>query len=123
MVAAERTDVVSFSVGLSIGKENRFAANLTPVVIKGLNSSGELSVTKDTEGKDRPLGREKFYVPGSVLRVRVNPAHPLAWGLAEQADVMFSGSPTFRLPADAEAKGLERQSAVNPIVGRVNSRG
>jgi hypothetical protein len=65
-------------------------------------------VAKDEEGKERPLARDKFYVPGSVLRVSVNPAHPLAWGLGEEADVMFSASPTFRLPNDAEKEGLRR---------------
>ena len=29
-------------------------------------------VTKDDEGKEKPLGRDKFYVPGSVLQIRVD---------------------------------------------------
>ena len=29
-------------------------------------------VTTDMEGKEKPLPREKFYVPGSLLRVRVD---------------------------------------------------
>jgi hypothetical protein len=65
-------------------------------------------VTKDEEGKERPLARDKFYVPGSVLRVRVDPAHRLAWGLGEEVDVMFSSSPTFRLPDGAAKDGLAR---------------
>jgi hypothetical protein len=65
-------------------------------------------VTKDEEGKERPLTREKYYVPGSVLRVRVDPANPLAWGLGEEADVMFSNSPTFRLPEGTQSNGLRR---------------
>jgi hypothetical protein len=63
-------------------------------------------VVKDKDGGESPLTREKFYVPGSVLRVQVNPAHPLAWGLGEEVDVFFSASPTFRLPAVAETNGL-----------------
>jgi hypothetical protein len=65
-------------------------------------------VTKDGDGKEHPLTREKFYVPASVLRVRVDLAQPLAWGLGEQVDVMFSESPTFRLPDGADKKGLTR---------------
>src|SRR5262249_61477810 len=65
-------------------------------------------VTKDEEGKERPLTREEYYVPGSVLRVRVDPANPLTWGLGEEVDVMFSNSPTFRLPEGTEANGLRR---------------
>ena len=63
-------------------------------------------VAKDANGRDRPLGRDKFYVPASVLRVKVDSTHPLAWGLADEVDVMFANSPTFRLPADAGKNGL-----------------
>jgi hypothetical protein len=63
-------------------------------------------VATDADGKEHPLPRDKFYVPTSVLRVRVNPAHPLAWGMGDEVDVMFSASPTFRVP-DAKKKGLE----------------
>jgi hypothetical protein len=65
-------------------------------------------VAKDKEGKERSLGSDKFYVPPSVLRMRVNPAHPLAWGMAEEVDVMFATSPTFRLPDGADTKSLQR---------------
>jgi hypothetical protein len=63
-------------------------------------------VTMDKDGKEQPLPREKYYVPGSVLRARVNAANPLAWGLGEEVDVMFSASPTFRLPDGAEKNGV-----------------
>ncbi len=63
-------------------------------------------VERGNDGQTTPLPREKFYVPPSVLQVRVNPAHPLAWGLGEHVDVMFIASPTFRLLSDA--RGLER---------------
>jgi hypothetical protein len=59
-------------------------------------------VQKDAEGKEKPLGRDKFYVPGSVLRARVDAASPLAWGMDEAADVMFASSPAFRPPADGK---------------------
>jgi hypothetical protein len=65
-------------------------------------------VTKDAEGKERPLPREKFYVPGSVLRVRVDNTNPLAWGMGEDVDMMFSASQVFRLPEDQSASGLRR---------------
>ena len=60
---------------------------------------GDHLVQKDAEGKERPLGRDKFYVPGSVLRAKVDAASPLAWGMDGTADVMFASSPAFRLPA------------------------
>ncbi len=60
-------------------------------------------VAKDKDGKKQPLPREKFFVPGSVLRVRVDQTNPLAWGLSDAVDVMFSGSPVYRFKNDAEA--------------------
>jgi hypothetical protein len=62
-------------------------------------------VTRTAAG-DRPLKQEEYYVPGSVLRVRVDPAQPLAWGMPAQADVYFDNSPVFRLGPDAASRGV-----------------
>jgi hypothetical protein len=62
----------------------------------------------DDEGRERTLGRDKFYVPGSVLRLRVDSSHALAWGMDDEADVMFSSSPVFKIPDGDDAKGLTR---------------
>jgi len=59
-------------------------------------------VTTTDGGKEQALPREKFYVPGSLLAMRVDTTSPLAWGLGERADVMFSASPTYRLADDAQ---------------------
>ncbi len=61
------------------------------------------------DGTERPLPRSKFFVPGSVIRVRVNNTHPLAYGLPENLDVSFNNSPVFKLLPDASLKG------VNPV--------
>ncbi len=76
-------------------------------------------VTKDLDGKERPLSREKFYVPPSILRMKVNPEHPLAWGLDNEVDVMFSNSPTFRLPTSSQKDGL---TAVGWFAGKTPLR-
>ncbi|MCC6316921.1 MAG: peptidase [Gemmatimonadaceae bacterium] len=55
-----------------------------------------------------PLPRTKFYVPGSLLRVRVDTTHPVAAGMPGEVDVFFDDSPVFRLGADAQAKGVRR---------------
>ncbi len=54
-----------------------------------------------------PLPRTRFYVPGSVLSVRVDNTHPLAHGMRERADVFFDDSPVFRLKAGAAAQGVK----------------
>jgi hypothetical protein len=65
-------------------------------------------MTKDDKGEERSLGRDKFYVPGSVVRVRVDSSRPIAWGMDDVADVMFSSSPVFKLPEGDDAKGMTR---------------
>jgi hypothetical protein len=63
-------------------------------------------VERTQSGQERPLPREKFYVPGSVLSAKVDAAHPLAHGMGERVDLMFSSSPTFRLTPEAPAARL-----------------
>jgi hypothetical protein len=53
-----------------------------------------------------PLPRTRFYVPGSVLRARVDLSHPVAAGMEEHTDVFFDDSPVFRLGPDGAAAGL-----------------
>ena len=60
------------------------------------------------DGQPRHLPREKYFIPGSLLRVAVDNDAPVAWGMPEQADVMFDDSPVFRLGAGAEAAGIRR---------------
>jgi hypothetical protein len=86
---------------LTIGSSTRLSDQLNLALTNHL-------VEAAGDGKGRPLGRDKFYVPGSVLRVRVNRANPLAWGLGEEVDVMFSASPTFRLSDSTPSNGLHR---------------
>ncbi|MDE0648906.1 MAG: peptidase, partial [Gammaproteobacteria bacterium] len=49
----------------------------------------------------QPLASEEYYVPGSVLDLRVDGAHPLAAGVGERANVLFSRSPVFGLQGAA----------------------
>jgi hypothetical protein len=49
------------------------------------------------------LTRRDFYVPGSVLRVRVDNTKPLGYGMPEQADFLFDNSPAFRVASGASA--------------------
>jgi hypothetical protein len=55
---------------------------------------------------NRPLRRELFYVPGSILEVEVDNTHPLAYGLDPVVDVVFANSPAFRLSDAAESAGI-----------------
>ncbi len=76
---------------------------------------GSHLVAKNKDGKEQPLPREKFYVPGSLLEARVDTTSPLAWGLADKVDVMFSASPTFRLTESTEGSGTSAREAVRTV--------
>jgi hypothetical protein len=71
----------------------------------GLPMSNAL-VERQASGTERELPADKFYVPGSVLRVQVDTTRPVSYGLPRDLDVFFDNSPAFRLGADAEAKGV-----------------
>ncbi len=56
-------------------------------------------------GQERPLAGEKFYIPGSLLRMAVDTTKPAAWGMPAKSDVYFDASPVFKIAPDAIAKG------------------
>ncbi len=63
-------------------------------------------VERTPSGGVRPLPRERFFVPASLLEVAVDTAAPSAAGMGDSAIVMFDESPVFRLLPDAPAKGV-----------------
>ncbi|MEQ2007945.1 MAG: M14 metallopeptidase family protein [Limisphaerales bacterium] len=91
---------------LTIGSSTSLARHL------GLPVESHLT-EPDKEDKPRPLPREKFYVPGSVLRARVDTAHPLAWGMEPDVDVFFQASPVFRFTDKAGPGQLDRVAWFN----------
>jgi hypothetical protein len=62
---------------------------------------------KQTDGSERSLSREKYFVPGSILQARVDNTHPLAHGLPEKVDFFFNNSPVFRLEPEAALKDMK----------------
>jgi hypothetical protein len=56
---------------------------------------------------EQHLGAEKFYVPGSVMRVAVDSTTSAAAGIPGHIDVFFNNNPVFRLKPDAAAKGVK----------------
>lgn len=60
----------------------------------------------DASGK--PLASEQYYIPGSVLQVRVDNSQPVAYGMPERADVFFDRSPVFTLGPEAASLGIKQ---------------
>jgi len=54
------------------------------------------------DGKERALPREKFYIPGSLLRMNLDNTNPLAYGMGKTVDVFYENSPVFRLGPTVE---------------------
>jgi hypothetical protein len=67
---------------------------------------GNHLVERSPEGDVKPLPREKYYVPGSVLRVAVDNKAPIAQGLADHVDVFFDNNPVFTLDPSAALHGV-----------------
>jgi len=63
-------------------------------------------VEMSEDGTAKRLGREKFYLPGSVLRSHVNNTALIAQGMADEVDVFFDNSPVFRLGPGAADQGV-----------------
>jgi hypothetical protein len=57
------------------------------------------------EGGEEPVGREEYYVPGSILEVAVDRTHPVAHGIGDRVDVMFDNSPVMSV---GQNSGLDR---------------
>ena len=77
-------------------------------------------VEKTAGGVERDLAGDKYYVPGSVLRVQVDTTQAISAGLSRDLDVFFDNSPAYRLGPDAAAKGL-RPLAVFPTATPLRS--
>ncbi len=62
------------------------------------------SALVDTAGAELP--RASFYIPGSVMRMRLDNTRPIAHGLGEHVDVFFHRSPAFRPGGGAQDAGI-----------------
>lgn len=57
------------------------------------------------------LSSREYYVPGSLLNVRLSSRHRLARGLPEEIAVWNEGSPVFQIPQDAAVASVARYPA------------
>jgi hypothetical protein len=67
---------------------------------------GDHLVEMTSAGVERSLPRDKYYVPGSLLRVAVDNTNPVAWGMEREVDVMFDNSPVLHLGPEASLKNV-----------------
>ena len=82
---------------LTIGSSTNMGELLGVPVTNYLTETGP-------DGKERPLPAEKFYIPGTLLKTKIDNTAPLAFGMPSEVDVMFDNSPVFKLKPDAQLK-------------------
>jgi hypothetical protein len=68
---------------------------------------GDHLVETDATGAEKPLPRDKYYIPGSILRVAVDNTSPLAYGFEKQVDVMFDNSPVLHIGPSGTIAGVK----------------
>jgi hypothetical protein len=68
------------------------------------------ALVETVDGQTRPLGRARFYVPGSVLRTKVDTSNPLAFGMEADTDVFFDSSPAFVLTGGQRIAWFDTES-------------
>jgi hypothetical protein len=89
--------------GGTIVAVGRSSMNLARVL--GLPLENHL-IERSADGSVRQIPVEKYYVPGSILRVAVDNTAPIAHGFDDHVDVFFDNSPVFTLGPEAVRKGL-----------------
>jgi hypothetical protein len=53
----------------------------------------------------RGVSDENFFIPGSLIRVSIDPSNPLSFGMPEQAVALFAGSQVLQvIPAASEGE-------------------
>ncbi len=85
---------------VTIGSATGLAAALGLPVKNYLTEMGK-------DGEEHALPPDKFYIPGSLLKMNVDNTNPLAYGVPHQVDVFFDNSPVFKLAPNAELKHTE----------------
>jgi hypothetical protein len=49
------------------------------------------------------VGRTEYYVPGSILRISLDPKNPIAHGYGDHTDIFFDNSPVWHLKGGGDA--------------------
>lgn len=63
----------------------------------------------------KPLSRTEYYIPGSILQVKVDNTQPVAWGMGERANVMFDNSPVFKITDTSKVKPIAWFDSEKPL--------
>jgi len=82
---------------ITIGSSTNLAYHLNLPVTNAL--------VETVNGVEKPLPGEKYYIPGSILKVSIDTTEQAALGMPSQADVYFDASPVFNILPEGQSKG------------------
>jgi hypothetical protein len=107
-----RSHIGSMTVDRTLPMLKQFVENGGTVVAIGTSSTNfarflGLPMTNHLVENGEAIPQTKYYVPGSVLRARVDTTSPIAAGMKPDTDVFFDNSPVWKLGPDAAAKGVK----------------
>ncbi len=97
-VAALKRFMENGGTVLTIGSSTNLAYHLKLPVKNAL-------VEVSPDGTEKRLPGEKYYIPGSILKVSVDSTRAISWGMPATTDVYFENSPVFNVAPDALAQG------------------
>ncbi|GMV07570.1 MAG: hypothetical protein AMXMBFR53_38450 [Gemmatimonadota bacterium] len=107
-----RSRIGRVSVATTVPRILDYARNGGTVIALGTSSNlalhTGLPITNHMVKDGRPLTSEEYFIPGTLIDMRVEHTSPVTAGMGTYAPVMFSRSPTFRLGAGAEAQGVKK---------------
>ena len=103
------------SVDKSIPQLKAFLENGGEIITVGaatalayhLNLPVSNALVEVVDGKAKVLSGEKYYIPGSILEMRVDNTDPANYGMSESANVLFNNSPLFKLSPGAGLSGVK----------------
>jgi hypothetical protein len=109
------------------GIGNNGVANLRDFAMHGgtvvtLNAASNFAIERLNVGARNVLNgvpNKDFYGPGSILRVNLNPNHPLAFGADTQAAIWFEHSPAFAASFESpspDAQSVAQYPDGNPLM-------
>jgi hypothetical protein len=59
------------------------------------------------DGNEKVLAADKFYIPGSLLKVNLDTKQSANWGMPQEVAVVFNNSPVFHLSEGASAGNIQ----------------
>jgi hypothetical protein len=63
----------------------------------------------------RGIPNRDFYSPGSLLNVRLDPTHPLSYGLPKEIAIWSEGSPAFEIPVSSRDRAVITYAGSNVL--------